>query len=69
MVKNPPSGAGDSGSIPGRGTKIPYVTGQLSPCTVAREKPAHCNWQKPVCRKKDPAQTKMQNKTPKQSRI
>ena len=32
VVKNPPSNAGDVGLIPGRGTKIPYVAGQLSPC-------------------------------------
>ena len=30
VVKNPPSNAGDVGSIPGRGTKIPHTTGQLS---------------------------------------
>ena len=30
MVKNPPSNAGDTGSIPGRGTKIPHAAGQLN---------------------------------------
>ena len=30
VVKNQPSNAGDSGSIPGRGTKIPHAEGQLS---------------------------------------
>ena len=32
MVKNPPQGvdAGGSGMIPGRGTKIPHATEQLS---------------------------------------
>ena len=30
MVKNPPYNAGDMGLIPGRGTKIPHATGQLS---------------------------------------
>ena len=30
VVKNPPSNAGDVGSIPGRGTKIPHATGHLS---------------------------------------
>ena len=30
MVKNPLSNAGDMGLIPGRGTKIPHVAGQLS---------------------------------------
>ena len=29
MVKNPPFNAGDVGSIPGQGTKIPHATGQL----------------------------------------
>ena len=31
VVKNPPSKAGDSGLIPGPGTKIPDGSGQLSP--------------------------------------
>ena len=31
MVKNPPSHAGDVGSIPGWGTRIPYGAEQLSP--------------------------------------
>ena len=30
VVKNPPCNAGDEGSIPGQGTKIPYASGQLS---------------------------------------
>ena len=30
VVKNPPSNAGDAGSIPGWGTKIPHALGQLS---------------------------------------
>ena len=30
MAKNPPSNAGDAGSIPGWGTKIPCAAGQLS---------------------------------------
>ena len=33
MVKNLPSNAGDVGSIPGLGTKIPHAAGQLSPST------------------------------------
>ena len=40
MVKNPPSIAGDAGSIPGWGTKIPHATGQLS-LQTATTKPAH----------------------------
>ena len=31
VVKNPPSNAGDTGLIPGQGTKIPHAMGQLSP--------------------------------------
>ena len=30
VVENPPSKAGDTGSIPGWGTKIPQAEGQLS---------------------------------------
>ena len=30
VVKNPPSNAGDAGTIPGRGTKIPHAMRQLS---------------------------------------
>ena len=30
VATNPPFNAGDRGSIPSRGTKIPYATGQLS---------------------------------------
>ena len=40
VIRNPPSNAGDVGSFPGPGTKIPHATGQLSPTT--REKPASC---------------------------
>ena len=31
VVKNLPCNAGDVGSIPGQGTKIPHVTEQLKP--------------------------------------
>ena len=40
MVKNPPSNAGDAGSIPGQGTKIPHATGQLS-LRAATTEPVH----------------------------
>ena len=30
-LKNPPCNAGDAGSIPGPGTKIPHAAGQLKP--------------------------------------
>ena len=34
LAKNPPFNAGDLGSIPGQGTKIPRAMGQLSLCAV-----------------------------------
>ena len=37
VIKNLPSSAGDTGLIPGRGTKSPYAVGQPSLCTAARE--------------------------------
>ena len=37
VVKNLPPNAGDTGSIPGQGTKIPHVVGQVSPCAATRE--------------------------------
>ena len=37
VVMNPPANAGDVGSIPGRGTKIPHASGQLSPCAITTE--------------------------------
>ena len=42
VVKNPPSNAGDVGSIPGGGAKIPHAVGQLSPHSATTE-PA-CSW-------------------------
>ena len=39
MVKNPPSCAGDAGSIAGQGTKMPHVLGQLSPLASLLESP------------------------------
>ena len=37
MVKNLPSNAGNTGSIPGWGTKILHATGQLSLCATTTE--------------------------------
>ena len=42
VVKNPPSNAGDAGSIPGRGTKIPHAAGQLSPHATTTEPQCMC---------------------------
>ena len=73
VVKNPPSNAGETGSSPGRGTKIPHAAGQLSLCTATTEpahsgacapqleKPAHCN-EEPVYRNEDPAQPKKEKR-------
>ena len=40
VVKNPLCNAGDTGSSPGQGTKIPRVANQLSRCAAMTE-PAH----------------------------
>ena len=37
VVKNLPYSAGDVDSIPGQGTKIPHVAGQISPRTTTTE--------------------------------
>ena len=37
MVKNLPCSAGDTGSLPGRGTKIPHAMEQLSLCAATTE--------------------------------
>ena len=56
VVKNPPSNAGNSGSIPGLETKISRATkishGQLSPCAATPEK-ALC-LEKPIHPKEEP---------------
>ena len=65
VVKSLPANAGDMGSIPGPGTKIPHAVGQLSPHATTREKPSCCNYiahmlwnshatseEKPTCRNK-----------------
>ena len=41
VVKNPPSNAGDAGSIPGQGTKIPHAAGQPSPRATTTEPTRH----------------------------
>ena len=37
VVKNPPCNAGDMGSIPGWGTKIPHAMEQISPQATSTE--------------------------------
>ena len=39
VVKNPPSNAGDVGSIPGQGAKIPHAAGQLLSLRAATANP------------------------------
>ena len=41
VVKNTPCNAGDMGSIPGRGTRIPHAMGQLNACTATTEPTCH----------------------------
>ena len=40
VVKNLPSSAGDTGSIPGQGTKIPHAMGK-QPCATTTEPVGH----------------------------
>ena len=37
VLKSPPCNAGDTGSIPGRGTKIPHAAEQLNPRATTTE--------------------------------
>ena len=43
VVENPPSDAGDGGSIPDRRTKVPHAVGRLSPHAAAREESTRHN--------------------------
>ena len=47
VVKNLPSNAGDVGSIPGWGTKIPHAVGQLLSPRASTREPACCKLQSP----------------------
>ena len=47
VVKTLPSNAGDTGSIPGQGTKIPHAAGHLSPNAAVTE-PALWSWCTPA---------------------
>ena len=65
MVKSPPSNAGDAGSIPSQGTKIPHAMGQLSPHTATTKPKYHS--EDPVQPKKKEAHfTSPQNRPPAQ---
>ena len=45
VVKNVPANAGEMGSIPNPGTKIPQVSGQLRACALEPElEPEHHNY-------------------------
>ena len=61
VVKNLPSNAGDTSSIPGRGSKIPHAAEQLSPRATTIE-PVHQRSQvqqlKPNAKKKKKKNTK-----------
>ena len=41
VIENLPSNAGDTGPIPGRGTKIPHAVGQLSQHAAPTEPARH----------------------------
>ena len=53
VVKNPSCNAGDTGSSPGQGTKIPHVVGQLSPRAATTE-PTHLIERACTLQRKDP---------------
>ena len=57
MVKNPPSKAGNAGSSPGQGTKIPHAMGQLSPRAATTE-PMHPGARAPQLERRPHATTK-----------
>ena len=41
MDKTSPNNAGDEGSIPGQGTKVPHALKQLSLCVATAEPAGH----------------------------
>ena len=59
MVKNPPSNAGDSGSIPGQGTKIPHTSGLLSLTEPAHSRASTLQREMPTLSNEDPVQPKI----------
>ena len=71
VVKNLPCNAGDMGSIPGVGTKISHVRGQLSPPTPPS--PQHCAHPPQLeslgAAPKDPELTKTKGRQPKKKII
>ena len=41
IIKNPPCNAGDAGSTPGQGARIPHAVEQLSPLATTKESMHH----------------------------
>ena len=66
MVKNSPSNAGDVGSTPDQGAKIPHAAGQLSLHATTTElcalEPMSCNEEQSVTRKTQCSQKKKKKK-------
>ena len=60
-VKNLPSNARDTGSIPGQGTKIPHTSGQLNPSATARDARVLQQRHSAVKKKKTKKQQKIMN--------
>ena len=63
MVENPSCNARDAGSIPGRGTKIPHVVGQLSPRATTRG-PASLNERSGMQQQRPDSTRKKKKKSP-----
>ena len=57
VVKNPPYDAEDAGLIPGKGTKIPHATGQLSPRATTTELARQLESLRATARERKPATT------------
>ena len=69
MMKNLPYNAGDTGLIPGRGTKIPHAMEQLSlrvSTTAACALGSPCTTREPMCHNQDLTQPKINIKKEKE---
>ena len=62
VVKDPPANAGDMGSIPGQGTKLPHTIGQLSPHSSKYR--AHTLWSPHATTREKPKRHKGRSRVP-----
>ena len=64
VVKNPPPNAENTGLIPGRGTKIPHASGQLSPRAATTEHVSHSWREACALQRKIPRAAKQTSRVP-----